>query len=253
MYIHKKLFAATVFAVYFAVGMAGKADAATIIAPNNLATKPGNFPGGFLTPTPSRLQQVYAASQFGSKPLKISQVALRPSSTNPLPFDFTIENIQFNLSTTLNNPDALNTNFAVNVGNDNTQVFNGTLKGSTTNSQAVGGTQNFDILIPFSNPFIYNPSQGNLLLDVKKFSSEVTGSIFDGEFTLGDAVSTLIAVGDANAAIANPRFSSTLGFVTQFTATPIPESSSFLGTLAVVVLSGGLSYKHKKQNILFKK
>jgi len=244
MNILKKLPIVTAGAALVALGIAGKeAQAASLVVPNNLAAKEGNFQEGFIAEAPSRLQQVYAASQLGFQPLQISQIAFRPNGANPTPFDFQIGNIQVNLSTTEKNVDALSSNFADNIGADNTQVFSGTLTAGSANIGSVGSPKNFDIFINFTNSFVYNPKHGNLLLELKKFTNETTGDTFDAEFSIGDAVSSIIAVGDANAAVANPQFNTTLGLVTQFTVTPVPEPSSAIGVLAVGVLAGSFLLK----------
>jgi hypothetical protein len=73
------------------------------------------------------------------------------------------------MSTTTTAPDALSTSFAANHGADNTQVFNGPLAINTAG--ALAGPGAFDITIPLSTPFLYVPSNGNLLVDVQNFSS----------------------------------------------------------------------------------
>lgn len=237
---------ATAGAAFVALSPVGLTQAATLVVPNNLAATEGNFQGGFVSMFPSRFQQVYAASQFGSQPVQISQITLRPNGANVEPVDFTIENIQINISTTSKEPDALSLTFADNIGIDETQVFSGSLVASTANSGPVGGPKNFDIVIDFENPFFYNPNSGNLLLDIKKFTPETTNIIFDSEATFGDSVSTIVAVGDANATTANPLFTpNSPGAVTQFTLTLIPEPSSMLGTLAFGVFGGCFLLRRK--------
>ncbi|MDF5727704.1 MAG: hypothetical protein PUP92_06600 [Rhizonema sp. PD38] len=223
---------------FLSLGFTTVAQAASFITTDNLQNREGNSSLGFLVPFPSRFQQVYSNSQFGSKPLEISQIALRPDAEVSEPFDFTIGDIQFYLSTTSRNPDELSSHFEENLGSDYTQVFDGEWKISSKNIASSGGIKNFDIVLNFLKPFIYDPTKGNLLLEYKKFTPEITGSKFDSEFVFDDSISTEIAAGDANALNAAPQFSSTLGLVTQFKVTSVPEPSSLLSsTLIVTFLS----------------
>src|SRR5258705_11106301 len=82
----------------------------------------------------------------------------------------TVANIQFNLSTTPRNPDGLSGTYAANVGADDTVVFSGPLSISSQFSGPTNGPRAFDIVVPLSTPFIYNPARGNLLGDIRKTS-----------------------------------------------------------------------------------
>jgi hypothetical protein len=103
----------------------------------------------------------------------ITQIAFRPNGSGASAFSSTISNIQINLSTTSAAPGSLSTNFASNVGEDDTVVFCGELALSSSNSNG-GSPKNFDITIPLTTPFFYDPTKGNLLLDVRKFSRSST-------------------------------------------------------------------------------
>ena len=78
----------------------------------------------------------------------------------------------------------MSTTFADNVGPDNTLVFSGPFTAASPGCPQNLPVCPFDININFTTPFLYNPMQGRLLLDLK-----VTGYFgVDGE---GDAVSFL--------------------------------------------------------------
>jgi hypothetical protein len=54
--------------------------------------------------------------------------------------------------------------FANNVGPDATTVYNAALSVVSPGCNAPGPCQ-FDLAIPFSTPFVFNPSNGRLLVD----------------------------------------------------------------------------------------
>jgi hypothetical protein len=133
-----------------------------------------------------------------------------------------IANIRIDLSTTSIAPDALSTTFANNVGANDVTVFNGSLSLSSLFTGPAGGPKAFDIVINLTTPFAYNPASGNLLLDVRDVSGASAAFFMDAQSTLGDSVSRAFTdnsgtVNDATGV------TDTLGLVTQFTLTPVPE------------------------------
>src|SRR5262249_21659069 len=158
------------------------ASAAVVIVPNNLAATEGDISNGLpfnigaFSLSSQRYQQVFAASAFASVsgPHLITQIAFRPDAQIGGAFSSIIPNIQINLSTTSATPDGLSATFANNVGSDDTVVFSGSLSLSSAFTGPPGGPKAFDIIINLQTPFLYNPSAGNLLLDVRNFSGGTT-------------------------------------------------------------------------------
>jgi hypothetical protein len=254
MKILRKLSMIAVEVTLLSLGINNVAKASYFITPDNLQNQEGNSEIGFLVPYPSIFQQVYNASQFGSTPLEITQIAFRPDSSNLTPFNFTIGDIQFYFATTNGSADNLSSTFADNITANYTEVFDGTWTISSQNTLLPNSTKAFDIILNLTTPFIYDPNQGNLLLEYKKYTPETTGFIFDSETVYGDSISTEIAAGDANATVADPNFSSTMGLVTQFEVTPlpeysVPESSPLLSTILFAGILGlfHLKFKHLRQ------
>jgi hypothetical protein len=70
-------------------------------------------------------------------------------------------------STTTRSVAGLSATFAENIGADNTLVFSGTLNWATGNLPGPGNTRQFDVVFPFTTPFLYDPAAGNLLLDIR--------------------------------------------------------------------------------------
>jgi hypothetical protein len=184
-----------------------------------------------------RYQQVYDASQFSQAPNGgwITEIDFRVDSIAGYPFSATLRNLQINLSTTAKVPDGLSPIFGANIGSDDTLVFG---PGQLAMSSAFDGApQAFDIKITLATPFLYNPTAGNLLLDVKNY--EGADGLprfppgFDAESITNDAISRIYA--DSVNAISATQVD-TLGLVTQFQMNPIPEPSP-----VTLLLLGGAS------------
>ena len=142
--------------------------------------------------------------------------------------------IQINLSTTSATDDNLSLTFANNVGITDTIVFaRGPLSLSSAFTGSANGPKDFDIVITLTTPFFYDPSMGNLLMEVRNFGGGQT-SFFDAtsSFAFFDGVSrvTTSTIGNANSTVADNRDS--LGLVTGFTIVPEPAS-------AVLLFAGG--------------
>jgi len=126
------------------------------------------------------------------------------------------------MSTTTAAVDGLSAMFSQNVGSDNTVVLGPT--SVTISDIDTGGA---DIRFAFSTPFFYNPSSGNLLLDIFNYSGS-TSSLFNGVAHM-DTTSSLLTLNSVN----DPSgILSTAGLVTVFEVTPVPEPYSFLLLLA---------------------
>jgi hypothetical protein len=139
-------------------------------------------------------------------------------------FSSTLTSIEIDLSTTSASPGSLSTTFANNIGGDDTVVFpKGPLSLSSNFTPAAGGSKAFDIVITLTTPFSYDPSKGNLLLDVMNFSGGTT-TVFDADGA-SSQVSRLFSttssgVNDATGETDN------IGLVTQFVFTSpsaVPE------------------------------
>jgi hypothetical protein len=117
-----------------------------------------------------RYQQVYGSVEFPQQPILIRELRFRPCATYGRAFTSTVANIQFNLSTTTRNPQALSSTLAQNVGADDTVVRQGPLSLSSRFVGPVGGPKAFDMIVPLSQPFLYDPARGNLVVDIRNFS-----------------------------------------------------------------------------------
>ncbi len=114
---------------------------------------PANYGAG------GEYQELYSSTDFGGagSPFTIHNIAFA-STTGSTPGTATF-NLTLRLSTTTATTGSLSSTFAANEGGNQAVVFSGPL---TANIQANG---TFDLVFP-TTPFVYTPSQGNLLLDV---------------------------------------------------------------------------------------
>jgi hypothetical protein len=127
------------------------------------------------------------ASQFTSlsAPSYLSRFAYRPNST-PGASGPRQATLKIFASTTQRTVSTLSRNFAENLGEDYVLVFDGTLTLSSSNSPAEGNTLQFDIVFPFTKPFLYDPAAGNLLLEVQIIESH--GDAYSWDAVQGSTV-----------------------------------------------------------------
>jgi hypothetical protein len=97
-------------------------------------------------------------------------------------------------------------------------VFDGTVTVTTGNLPGPGNTRQFDIVFPFTTPFLYDPAAGNLLLDMQ-FSA-------NGEAIRADVVSGNSAVNKVVNTSSSAATTGGFGFpaqVIQFAFEPPPK------------------------------
>jgi PEP-CTERM motif len=221
-------------------GLAASAQAQTLVAPGNLTSTEGDSNNGFpfniqvQSLSSQRYQQVYDASLFSSLPaggVEITGIAFRVDDSFGNSFSSTLPDIQLDLSTTSAGESTLSTTFASNVGGDDKIVF---AAGPLSLSGTGGGSPNpFDVIINFSQPFAYNPANGNLLLDVHNFGGGLTTQ-FDATDISGDGMSRVTTYIGQDVGSATANLSDSNGLVTEFIYQPVPEPT----TLALAGLSG---------------
>jgi PEP-CTERM motif-containing protein len=232
-----------------------KETTADTVVPNSVAAIEANdttrHPFNIGSGASQRYQQVYDASQF-SGPQLITGIRFRPEAEVGFggAFSSTLPSIQINLSTTGRAVDALSATFADNVGLDDVIVFGpGALTLSSLFSGPPGGPKAFDITIPLTTSFAYDPSRGNLLLDVRNFGGGFTTD-FDSEFSLvaPDSISRVrTGLGNVNSPTADVIDSS--GLVTLFTtgSTSVPEPGALLLASSGLAALAGIAWRQRRR------
>ena len=174
--------------------------AQVVVVPNAMATNDGN--SSITAPAGSgaiRYMLILDASQFGalSGPSLLSQIALRPDRI-PGPSGPRTTTYRIYASTTTRSVAGMSATFADNLGTNNTLVRQGTLTRTTENLPGPGNTRQFDIVQPFTTPFLYDPAAGNLLLDFQ-YSNDDGPSLRWDSVTGNPASRGLIGVGSPTA------------------------------------------------------
>ena len=192
------------------------------------------------SPATARLQEVYSASAFpaGAGGVMITALHYRYDCMR---FEQCngpgIPDGQINLSTTTKTVDGLSATFAANIGADESiAIPRGAIPFQTL------GAPDYYAQLELSNPFFYDPTRGNLLVDIRVWQGNVNQGLFDAEASLGDAISGVYFDGIGNAGVDSPTGSTgTGGLVTGFLITPVPEPTTiWLLGAGLLVISAGL-------------
>jgi hypothetical protein len=159
-------------------------------------------------------QQVYAAtalSELGSGPVTITSVAFKPTlaASSRLAFTYT-------LAYTKATPTTLNTDYAANVEAPyQTYTGEGVFKARNDGS--------FQFVLPTS--FLYDPSRGNLLLDI--YIKDNSGDMIP--FAAGESVDTNRVFnygGSGTPTIGHSNGTLSYGLLTKFTAVPADSAAA---------------------------
>jgi hypothetical protein len=211
------------------------------VVPNNLANAEGNSSSSDLLRTAaSTFQQVYSASEFGFAPTnRIDAISFRMDGETGQSFVGTWNASVF-LSTTLRSPDSLSPAYGDNAGPDSVQVFGGRFLIWATNTP---GLRAFQVRIPFETPFFYDPTRGNLEVAIVT-SAGPKDLVLDAQLAANDSVGRVFG------GISTSGSVDSLGLVTEFEITPVPEPSFgiFIVAFGIIVLFAGRNGRWKKSS-----
>ncbi|MBK8975432.1 MAG: hypothetical protein IPM29_05865 [Planctomycetes bacterium] len=173
-----------------------------------LPARAGSAEGDSATTDPfagtSALRAMYSYASAAARrtaPVHVRAVALRPDSS-AVTFAGATWDLALDVSTGRNAPGALSRTFDANHGGDRARVFDGPL---TIPAQTLGATPRpFSLIVPFAEPFAWNPSSGPLLLDLR-LRSRLSGAgvTTDAATAIRGDVSRIANLGDPNATTAN--------------------------------------------------
>jgi hypothetical protein len=173
---------------------------------------------------PTRFQQVYDASAFSAfaQGMSIGQLAFRGDAFVGHSFSTTVSNIEVHLSTTSRSVNSLSPVFDQNVGPDDKTVVGRAAFRLQGDGGTSGTTWPFSTVLDFvENQFLYYPTAGNLLLDIKVFTGVRTAP-FDAFDRPGDTVSSVFGFGTS---LPSSGQATSLGLATKFFVLAVPEPS----------------------------
>jgi len=184
----------------------------------------------------TRYQQVYDSSFFSGPLVELSAISFFNENSPGAVFE--TADYTFTFSTSQNPVDALNTSdLDANVGPDATLFASVNLSGSTgakfTISAGDGG----------GSPFLYDPSQGDLLVDIVRSNQDVgSGSGFLDAFN-GNAGGIFSRAHNFDSGFEG------FGLKTEFSAQVVPEPSTLVlsGVLGTMMV-GAVGWRRRRQN-----
>ena len=226
------------------------AKADLVVVPGALESVEGNSGNGFpfniglFGIGSMRYQQIYSASEFSTGGI-VDDIRFRREE-DETGFTDVLLDMQINLSYAATSVLSPSATFADNIGSGLVTVFDGTM---FISSSGVGTPNPFDIIVNVANLFNYDPSQGDLLLDIFMRNAPAT-SQFDatgfGEQSVTTRIysSSAVGNGDVNDTVGQTNLSGPAsdpyGLVTAFSivdnSAAVPEPSSL--TLLTLGLGG---------------
>jgi len=224
--------------MFCGLACAASAQEVQVVVPGHLAGVEGNSSASDpFNSTSFRFQQVFDASQFAipeGAMGRIDGISFRVDGAETDDVVLFFGGSTVVLSTTPREPDGLSAVFAENRGPDALAVWNGAI--SISGDPALGmSPAPFNPVLPVTEDFFYIPSQGNLLLDVAASGGQafLPGAL-DAHALSGDSISWVFST-DGNSPVGTVQ---TLGLVTRFDITIIPEPSVWLLSLAGCAVMG---------------
>jgi hypothetical protein len=210
-----------------------RAQALDLVSPNDHALLKGDNNNGspFTESTSYHYQQVYDAKQFaalGTNGGLINFVGFRYNTYNNAPMIY--HSMRVSLSTTAKAVDGLSSTFSENIGPDNLIVYSGNYTLGVAPAPSP-----FPMIIRFTPAFHFNPTNGNLLLDIQWPSANLFSGngppSMDAVNVSGDSVSRVFARNVYDTYIPTNGTADTIGLVTLFGVAPEVPPSPVINSL----------------------
>ncbi len=221
-----------VLAVVCGTAISALAQEINIVVPNDLENIEGDSSVDFGFSGSFRVQVAYSAEEFNELPdthRSITAISFRPDAAITEPRTVDWGDTQLFLSTTTRDVNDRSTVFSENHGPNQTLVYSGPLVLSTEATGPTEGPRAFDYTVNLQTPFLYDPNQGNLVVDFTS-PSGYTPNFGDDQFS-----GTNQQLLDIPFAGSESGFFVSNGLILQLTF--VPEPSSFtLGAIGIVAL-----------------
>lgn len=172
----------------------------------------------------TRIQQLFSGTGFAAQsgPTTITGLSFAPASTGN---GFTFSSVEVELATV--SESSLSSTFASNASSESV-VFNGSLTLPTVTSvPAPGSAGEFEVSIPFTTAFNYNPNAGNLLVDI--IVNETSGGTYLVRADTQATGTLVFSEGPGGAGAAGGTVQDALA-LTEFTTTPEPATLVLFAT-----------------------
>lgn len=216
-----------------------------IVVPNEYAGAEGeeSLPVG----ANFRFQQIYAATEFtevvqGNNFL--TEVSWRPDGSAG-PFAYSHDRLIVRASVTTVSPSEISWTFAENITGPVTTVVDRPSDVSTQSAGPPGEPKVFDVNLVFDQPFVYDPTEGNLLLDLMFYELVITEGVpaFDGT-TVANPDVRLVGTLEGN--LDSPTAEYEIGGnILQFTL-PEPSTLALLGVGVIALLGTACRRRWKR-------
>lgn len=145
----------------------------TVVVPRGFDMAEGPSSVGAGAPSSFRFQWQYDSQWFPKAPIEITELAFRRNEST-LSREITFSGLEVALSTQAAD---LGTRFRDNIGEDAQVVFTGDLVQPLPVDAA---PRPFDIVVPFDEPFFFDPTIGDLLVDFKAHQGVDAAPFWDG-------------------------------------------------------------------------
>jgi hypothetical protein len=159
----------SLIALFFGLAVVARSEPIQLVVPDGYVNLEASASGGW--PERLRAQYIYRSDQFAGLPdggAYVTAISFRPDGSTGLPAQWSTNELTISATVTNAEPASMSGTFAENVPASNPlTVIRATApwQGGTQNLGPAGGPKAFDIDFALDTPLLYNPADGNLLLE----------------------------------------------------------------------------------------